>query len=149
MYKLGILGTCNTHAVIFSSLFNKPGCDGSGFYGYGRAKVEYIFGYDAISVNSFERNGTLTSVLGYDKYNIALNFIPDANYNYCAVFTNKDIIVKDIDISLVFKEQMRQFIQMLETGVKPQDLLCLYKSVKVVNAIIESYEKKREIIIKD
>ena len=46
MYKLGILGTCNTHAVIFSSLFNKPGCEGSGFYSYGRAKVEYIFGFD-------------------------------------------------------------------------------------------------------
>ena len=66
MYKLGILGTCNTHAEIFSGLFNKyqdnqdnlenngkqenlvnpDKYDSFDFYGFGRAKVEYIFGFD-------------------------------------------------------------------------------------------------------
>ena len=119
---------------------------------YGSHLVEMaleIFGYDCISVNSFEKNGTVTSVLGYDKYNIILNFIPDSKRNYCVIFTEKDTIIREIDISLVFKEQMHRFMDMLDTKVQPQDLSCLYKSVKVVNAIIESYEKNREVIIKN
>ena len=108
-----------------------------------------IFGYDCICVNSFEKNGTVTSVLGYDKYNITLNFIPDSKRSYCVVFTKKDTIIREIDLSLVFKEQMHRFMDMLDTGVMPQALSCLYKSVKVVNAIIESYEKNHEVIIKN
>jgi hypothetical protein len=119
---------------------------------YGSHLVEMaleIFGYDCISVDSFEKNGTVTSILGYDKYNITLNFTPDSKRNYCVVFTEKDTIIREIDISLVFKEQMHRFIDMLDTGVKPQDLSCLYKSVKVLNSIIESYEKNHKVILKN
>jgi predicted dehydrogenase len=119
---------------------------------YGSHLVEMaleIFGYDCICVNSFEKNGTVTSVLGYDKYNITLNFIPDSKRSYCVVFTEKDTIIREIDLSLVFKEQMHRFMDMLDTKVKPQDLSCLYKSVKVVNAVIRSYEKNREVILKN
>jgi predicted dehydrogenase len=108
-----------------------------------------IFGYDCISVNSFEKNGTVTSVLGYDKYNIVLNFIPDSNRSYCVVFTQKDTIIREIDLSLVFKEQMHRFIDMLDTKVMPQNLSCLHESVKVVNAVIKSYEKNHEVILKN
>jgi predicted dehydrogenase len=118
---------------------------------YGSHLVEMaleIFGYDCTSVNSFEKNGTVTSILGYDKYNIVLNFIPDSKHSYCVVFTEKDTLIREIDLSLVFKEQMHRFIDMLDTKVKPQDLSCLYKSVKVVNAVVKSYEKNHEVIIK-
>ena len=119
---------------------------------YGSHLVEMaleIFGYDCISVNSFEKNGTVTAVLGYDKYNITLNFIPDSKRSYCVIFTEKDTIIREIDLSLVFKEQMHRFMDMLDTKVNPQDLSCLYKSVKVVNAVIKSYEKNREVILKN
>jgi hypothetical protein len=119
---------------------------------YGSHLVEMaleIFGYDCICVNSFEKNGTVTAVLGYDKYNITLNFIPDSKRSYCVVFTEKDTIIREIDLSLVFKEQMHRFIDMLDTKVKPQDLSCLYKSVKVVNAVIKSYEKNHEVMLKN
>jgi predicted dehydrogenase len=119
---------------------------------YGTHLVELaleIFGYDCISVNSFEKNGTVTSVLGYDKYNITLNFIPDSKRSYCVVFTEKDTIIREIDLSLVFKEQMHRFMDMLDNRVMPQDLSCLYKSVKVVNAVIRSYEKNREVVLKN
>ena len=119
---------------------------------YGSHLVEMaleIFGYDCICVNSFEKNGTVTSVLGYDKYNIVLNFIPDSKRSYCVIFTEKDTIIREIDLSLVFKEQMHRFMDMLDTKVNPQDLSCLYKSVKVVNAVIKSYEKNHEVILKN
>jgi hypothetical protein len=119
---------------------------------YGSHLVEMaleIFGYGCLSVNSFEKNGTVTSVLCYDKYNIVLNFIPESKRSYCVIFTEKDTIIREIDLSLVFKEQMHRFIDMLDTGVQPQDLSCLYKSVKIVNSIIESYEKNHEVIIKN
>jgi predicted dehydrogenase len=117
---------------------------------YGSHLVEMaleIFGYDCICVNSFEKNGTVTAVLGYDSYNIILNFIPDSKRSYCVVFTQNDTIIREIDLSLVFKEQMHRFMDMLDTKVKPQDLSCLYKSVRVVNAVIKSYEKNHEVII--
>ncbi len=119
---------------------------------YGSHLVEMaleIFGHDCISVNSFEKNGTVTSVLGYDNYNITLNFIPDSKRSYCVIFTEKDTIIREIDLSLVFKEQMHRFVDMLDTKVQPQDLSHLYKSVKVVNAVIRSYEKNCEVILKN
>jgi predicted dehydrogenase len=119
---------------------------------YGSHLVEMaleIFGYDCISVNSFEKNGTVTAILGYDEYNITLNFIPDSNRSYCVIFTEKDTIIREIDLSLVFKEQMHRFVDMLDTKANQQDLSCLYKSVKVVNAVIRSYEKNCEVIIKN
>jgi predicted dehydrogenase len=119
---------------------------------YGSHLVEMaleIFGYDCISANSFEKNGTVTSVLGYEEYNIVLNFIPDSKRSYCMIFSEKDTIIREIDLSLVFKEQMHRFMDMLDTGMQPQELSCLYKSVQVVNSIIKSYEKNHEVIIKN
>jgi predicted dehydrogenase len=141
--------TIRTAALNFQATTENP-------YGnlhfYGSHLVEMaleIFGYDCISVNSFEKNGTVTAILGYDKYNITLNFIPDSKRAYCVIFTEKDTIIREIDLSLVFKEQMHRFVDMLDTRINPQDLLCLYKSVKVVNAVIKSYEKNCEVIIKN
>jgi hypothetical protein len=138
-----------TAALNFSATTKNP-------YGnlhfYGSHLVEMaleIFGYDCKSVNAFEKYGTVTAVLGYDKYNIVLNFIPDSKRSYCVIFTEKDTIIREIDLSLVFKEQMHRFVDMLDTKVMPQDLSCLYKSVKVVNAVIRSYEKNHEVIIKN
>lgn len=70
------------------------------FYGAHLAEMTMMaFGYDAVSVIASEKNGIVTAIVKYDRYQITLNFIPGSNEYYAVLYGENGTIMREIDIN--------------------------------------------------
>lgn len=106
------------------------------------------FGYDMKSVMATENNGDVIAVLKYDDFQVALNFLADANQNTVLVIGDKGVMYRELDISFVYRLGLDEFVKTLRTGVIPVSHEKLYKTVALLNAVKESYTTKKEVAIR-
>lgn len=125
-----------------------PQSEYDGFFFYASHLTEMAltaFGYDVKSVHSFEKNGSRICIYRYDNYDITMNYTKDAKEYTAVIFAKDKNIIRNIDISLIFKHEAEHFVHMLETGEMPQPYDELIKPVYVINAIEDSIKTGREI----
>lgn len=106
------------------------------------------FGYDMKSVMATENNGDVIAVLKYDNFQVALNFLADANQNTVLVIGDKGVMYRELDISFVYRLGLDEFVKTLRTGIIPVSHEKLYKTVELLNAVKESYTTKKEVAIR-
>jgi predicted dehydrogenase len=141
------VGKINTAAINFpATLENEYG----GIYFYGAHLVEMtmaIFGYNPKAVVASENNGIVTSILKYEKYQVTMNFIPGAKEYHVVLFGENGTLVREIDISIVYRLGFEKFVEMLRTNKLVMPLENLYSVVQTFNAIVEAYTTKTEVQI--
>lgn len=106
------------------------------------------FGYDMKSVMATENNGDVIAVLKYDNFQVALNFLADANQNTVLVIGDKGVMYRELDISFVYRLGLDEFVKTLRTGKIPVSHEKLYKTVELLNAVKESYTTGKEVTFK-
>lgn len=121
-----------------------------GIYFYGSHLVEMTlaaFGYDVKSVVASECGGNVIALIKYDAFQVAMHFIPELKEYHVGIFGDKGTIVREIDISLCYLLGFDKFVEMIRTRKLPMELYKLYTSVKVMNAVVESYKTCKEIFL--
>jgi predicted dehydrogenase len=131
------------YGAVTSAVLNFPadlGSEYGGFYFYASHLVEMttaLFGCDVRTVNAMEKNGFLTAVAGYDKFNSVMNFAKNSRY-FAVIYAEKDIIIREIGIADIYAAEVRHFTEMVRTGVSPLTEKQLIAPVFIMNAIERS-----------
>jgi len=141
------IGSFKTAVMNFpATLDNEYG----GIYFYGAHLVEMAmaaFGYDAVSVVASEKNGLVTAIVKYDRYQVTLNFIPGLYEYYAILYGEKGVIKREIDINDCYVKGFESFAEMLRSRKMPLSFETLYKPVALLNAIVKAYETGDEIYL--
>ncbi len=121
-----------------------------GIYFYGAHLVDMTmeaFGYNPVSVTASEKDENVVAVVKYDNYQVVMNFIPGSKEYFAVVYGEKGTLIREFDLAGCYIKGFDKFAEMLRTGKIPEPMDNLYASVKVLNAVVKSYETKKEIIL--
>ncbi|MBO7288956.1 MAG: Gfo/Idh/MocA family oxidoreductase [Clostridia bacterium] len=140
---------------ITGGFMNFPGnlaSEYSGLHFYGPHLLEMclsVFGYDAKSVQAHVLNdGNITVTVFYDDKNVNLNFNGKTGGKYYGlVLGDKNSVVCEFDLSVIYKLGFDRFIKMLKTGKMPLTLDELLKPVYMLNSILDSIKENKKIDI--
>jgi predicted dehydrogenase len=120
------------------------------FYGPHMAEILMtIFGYDVRSVIASVNNGNIIAIAKYDSYQIVLNFAKEVSNYYGILYGAKRTIVREIDISFIYKLGFEEFVKMLRTGKRPLALDKLLAPTVLLNAITKAIETGSEVFLAD
>jgi predicted dehydrogenase len=139
------IGKLITASMNFTASFNNPY---GGIYFYGAHLLEMaleLFGYNPKAVVSSINKEDMISILKYDDYQVVLNFIEKIDEYSLVMIGEKGAMLRNIDISEVYKQGLAKFIEMLRTKEMPFPIDNLLVAVKVFNAIVESSKSKSEV----
>ena len=117
---------------------------------YGAHLVEMtmeVFGYNPKSVMASEQNENVVAVVKYDDYQVVMNFIPGASQYHAILFGENGTMTREIDISMIYSAGIEKFTGMIKSGKLPLPLEHLYASVRLLNAVVESYETHTDILL--
>jgi len=140
---------------IISGVLNFPiqlNSEYGGFHFYGPHLVEMaqqVFGYDIESVKATRKEDSLIAIVRYDSYDVVLNFSAGASQYHGIVIGEKKNIVREIDISIIYKLGFEKFVEMMKTGERPLELEKLLLTTATVNAIEKSMNTGEEVVIAD
>lgn len=143
----------NRIGKIKSAILNFPAeldSEYGGLFFYGAHLIEMTlasFGYNPKSVHAHELNGNVVAILKYEDYQVIMNFIPGSKEYYAVVYGENGTMLREIDISIVYKLGFDKFVEMLRTGKMPVPYEKLYAPVEILNAVITSYQSKAEVSI--
>ena len=107
-----------------------------------------VFGYDPQSVLAFEKNGSRICILRYSDFDVTLNYTRGTKDSTGVLIGTNGNVTRQIDISMIYLQEISAFIEMLQTGKMPVTREQLVKPVAVINAIEQSIQFKKEIPIK-
>lgn len=136
------------YGAVTSAVLNFPADINSeygGFYFYASHLTEMttaLFGPEVMTVSAMEKSGYLTAVAGYDTFNVIMNFAKNNRY-YAVVYAEKEIIIREIGITDIYRYETDHFIEMVRTGVSPVTLKQLTAPVFIMNAIERSLQSGR------
>lgn len=122
-----------------------------GFFFYAPHLVEMalaIFGFDVKTVVSYEKNKSRICLFRYENYDITLCFTKDAKQFTAVLYGTEKNVVRNIDITFIFKQEVEHYIHMLRTGEMPQSYEELVKPVTVIHAIEEAIRTGKETEVK-
>lgn len=138
---------------IVSGALNFPGDSESeygGLFFYGPHMAEMlmtIFGYDVKSVITSVNNGVVIAIAKYDKYQVVLNFTKDCPKHFGIIYGTNKTVVREIDISVIYKLGFEKFAEVLRGDKKPLAMEKLLAPTVLLNAICKSIEDGREIFL--
>jgi predicted dehydrogenase len=139
------IGTLRSASINFpATLVNEYG----GIFFYGAHLVEMTlaaFGCQPRSVIANENNGSVTALVNYEHYQVAMNFIPDTSPYLAVLYGSKGTIIKEIDITGCYRYGFEQFAVMLRTGQAPLPFEHIQTSVELLNAVWTSCEWHCEV----
>ena len=128
-----------------------PASEYDGFFFYSSHLTEMaltVFGYDPQSVLAFEKNGSRICILRYSDFDVTLNYTRGTKDSTGVLIGTNGNVTRQIDISMIYLQEISAFIEMLQTGKMPVTREQLVKPVAVINAIEQSIQFKKEIPIK-
>jgi len=140
---------------LVSGYLNFPGdvkSEYGGIFFYGGHMSEMImtvFGYDIKSVEASVKNDYAVAVANYDNFRVSLNFTKGAGQHFCILHGNKKSVVREIDISIIYKLGFTKFVEMLRTGKRPIALEKLLAPVVFLNALNKSIETGKEVFLSE
>lgn len=129
-----------------------PKSEYGGIFFYGPHMAEMlmtIFGYDVQSVTATEKNGNIVAVAKYDQYQVVLNFAQSVSNYYAVLYGAKKTIIREIDISIIYKLGFAEFINMLRAGRRPFELNKLLAPTVLLHAVSEALKTGREVFLRD
>ena len=122
-----------------------------GFWFYSQHLVETlitIFGKDIKSVNAFENRGNVTAVFDYGDFAVSGLFADNCIECYQTTLVTKK---KNYNIPMDFTKSTdimcEKFVEMVETGKSDTCYEDFIFPVYIIEKVIESYKKKKEIFI--
>lgn len=122
-----------------------------GFYFYAPHLTEIavtVFGKEVNSVQAFESEGGIVAVLRYDHFLVTLHYTKNSAVSTCVLFGQTDNYCRELDISMIYRHEVDQFVQMLRTGEMPVGYGELIQHVGIIHAILESLSTGRETAVK-
>lgn len=136
------IGKIKTAFISFeATLENEFG--GLPFYGSHLAEiVSTLFGCEYKSITAFSKNNGVNVVIEYSDFNVQAAFVPKGEDSYVIIYGENENIIKKLDISLVFKNQMKSFMDMLDSKIQPKQNLV--EPVKLVSDILLALKKDWE-----
>ena len=141
------IGKLKTAVINFpATLENQYG----GIYFYGAHLVEMTmkaFGYDARSVVASESNGCVAAIVKYDDYQVTMNFIQDSKEYLAILYGDKGTIIREIDSNGCYALEFEKFAEMMRTKKSVESYEHLYAPVELLNAVVEAYTNKREVML--
>ena len=69
-----------------------------------------------------ENNGSVTAVAHYDDCDVALHYTKGSAMSSC-LFGKESNYYREVDISMIYRYEVKYFIDMLRTGIMPPELL--------------------------
>jgi len=154
---LMLQNSINSSAIgnLVSGYLNFPGdvkSEYGGIFFYGGHMSEMImtiFGYDIKSVEATVKNDYVVAVANYDKFRVAMNFTKGAGQHFCILHGDKKSVVRELDISIIYKLGFAKFVEMLRTGKRPLPLEKLLAPTIFLNALNKSIETGREVFLSE
>lgn len=122
----------------------------SGFFFYSSHLAEIslaIFGYNPISVQAKEKNGSVTVIVEYDNFCVANCFASGCYQYHGQVVSKKRIYARNIDESMCYKHECEEFVEMLRTGKMKYTYEQLVAPVFYLDAIYRSYTSGEKVEI--
>jgi len=135
-----------------SSSINFPADTSSeydGFYFYAPHLVEMslkIFGPGLKSVITTEKNNSRLCIWRYDNFDISLHFAKDVPSS-ATIYAKSGVIMRNIDIFMIYDQGVRQFMHMLRTGEMPETYEEIIRPVQIIAAIEESAKTGKEVAV--
>lgn len=118
------------------------------FYGPHMAEmVMAIFGYDVKSVTTSVVNDSIVAVAKYDNFQVTMNFTKAATKYYGVIYSGTNTMVREIDISIIYRLGFDEFAKMLRTQKRPLELSKLLAPTVLLNAIDESINSGKEVYL--
>lgn len=121
-----------------------------GFYFYAPHLTEMaltVFGPDMRRVRAFEKNGSLTVVASYDRYDVTLAYTKGTAAADCLLVTPKRNLYRTVGIGGIYRLELEKFLTMVRTGAMPGNYESLVRPVAVMNAIMESCRAQKECAV--
>lgn len=143
----------NKIGKIKSAVLNFPATlenEYGGLYFYGAHLVEMtlaIFGYNPKSVLASEQNENVFAMVKYDNYQVAMNFIPGSKQYYAVLYGENGTMIREIDISFVYRLGFENFLELLRSGKQDTSLEHLYACVELLNGVVKSYKTGTEVML--
>lgn len=118
------------------------------FYGPHMAEmVMTIFGYDVKSVTTSVVNDSIVAVAKYDNFQVTMNFTKAATKYYGVIYSGEKTVVREIDISIIYRLGFDEFVKMLRTNKRPLELSKLLAPTVLLNAIDDSIKSGKEVYL--
>ena len=120
-----------------------------GFFFYAAHLIEMaftIFGKDMVSLQANRLGNTVIVNVEYADIQVSLHFTEGVFQSAATLYTKGAIIHKQFDISTIFDEELKVFVDMLHTGVAPFAPEEMIDPVVVADAIYRSYTTGQKIV---
>ena len=141
-------GHLTTASVNFNILMN---IEYDGFFFYAPHLIEMafaLFGSDIISLQANRVGNTVIVIAQYEDIQVSLHFTEAVYQTVCTLYTKGGIIHQQFDISTIFDEELKVFVEMLRTNEQPFPLESIIDPVVVADAIYRSYTTGEKIMLK-
>lgn len=132
-------GQLKTASMNFNIFMN---IEYDGFFFYAAHLIEMaftIFGKDMVSLQANRLGNTVIVNVVYEDIQVSLHFTEGVFQSACTLYAKSGIVHKQFDISTIFDEELKVFVDMLHTGKAPFAPGEMIAPVEVADAIYRSY----------
>ncbi len=141
-------GQLTTASVNFNVFMN---IEYDGFFFYAAHLIEIaftLFGQDMVSLQANRVGNTVIVNVVYKDIQVSLHFTEGVFQSACTLYTKGGIVHQQFDISTIFDEELKVFVQMLRTNQQPFPLEDIVPPVAVADAIYRSYTTGERIYLR-
>ncbi len=134
--KDGLLKTATVNFNIFMDI------EYDGFFFYAAHLIEIaftLFGRDMVSLQANRLGNTVIVNVVYSDIQVSLHFTEGVFESACTLYVKGGIIHQKFDISTIFDEELKVFVEMLRSGQRPFPAEDMIAPVVVADAIYRSY----------
>lgn len=127
-------------ATVNFNIFMDIEYDGFFFYAAHLIEIAFtLFGTDIISLQANRLGNTVIVNAVYEDIQVSLHFTEGVFESACTLYAKGGIIHQKFDISTIFDEELKVFVDMLRTKQQPFPLEEMIPPVAVADAIHRSY----------
>ncbi len=126
----------------------------AGFYFYADHLVEMtttVFGPHIQSVLAYcsDKEKNLVSVIfNYGDFHVTANYCDTTDYMVRAFSKDRCVDACTVgSVGYIYNHEVREFFEMIQSGIEPEDHETMLRPVKIMHAIEESYRTKKEILL--
>lgn len=131
--------TLKTATVNFN-VFMDIEYDGFFFYAAHLIEIAFaLFGTDMVSLHANKLGNTVIVNVVYEDIQVSLHFTEGVFQSACTLYDKGGIIHQQFDISTIFDEELKVFVEMLRTEKQPFPLEDMIHPVVVADAVYRSY----------
>ena len=125
--------------------------DYAGFYFYAQHLIEMmtgVFGYEVKNVLAYcpdQGRNRLSVIFDYGEFDVTANYTPNYEYSVTVLTEKASNRIATYTLGDCYKQELSEFVQMVNTGVLPHALEDLIKPVRLLHAIEKSYNEGHSV----